>query len=76
MKKGLSSSFVLSLPDGKEAEGVTTGHSIAREFVSPFSGTKYKWKNVGELIELDHTRFCHFLTEPFLYQVFRDKVLI
>ncbi|GAA5980638.1 hypothetical protein JCM5350_003573 [Sporobolomyces pararoseus] len=47
VKKGLSSSFVLSLPDGKEAEGVTTGHSIAREFVSPFSGTRYKWKNVG-----------------------------
>ncbi|GAA5964168.1 hypothetical protein JCM3765_005363 [Sporobolomyces pararoseus] len=47
VKKRLASSFTLSLPDGKEAECTKTGKSIAREFVSPMTGTRMKWKNVG-----------------------------
>ncbi|GAA5903313.1 uncharacterized protein JCM6883_002758 [Sporobolomyces salmoneus] len=47
-KKGWTSDFKVQLPDGREADCVKTGMmSVTHEFVSPTSGTRYKWKNVG-----------------------------
>lgn len=46
--KGFSSDFKVELPDRRQTECVKTGlMSVTHEFVSPTSGTSYKWKNVG-----------------------------
>ncbi|GAA5842692.1 hypothetical protein JCM3766R1_005754 [Sporobolomyces carnicolor] len=47
--KGFSSSFKVSLADGRGCDCVSTGVMAAtHEFKSP-SGTPYKWKNVGHV---------------------------